>query len=562
MLTLKKAALYIRVSTNHQIDKDSLPFQRQELINYSKYVLGIEDYEIFEDAGYSGKNTIRPAYQDMMSRIRLSEFSHIIVWKIDRISRNLLDFSDMYQELKDYGVSFISKNEQFDTSNAMGEAMLKIILVFAELERQMTSERVSKIMLDRATKGLWNGAPCPLGYRWDDKKKFPTIDNDEAMVITHIYNVYEETESTVKVMQFLNSNKYRTKRGGKWTTKVIADIIRNPFYKGTYRYNYRESARGKKKKEDEWILVDNNHEAIISIGQWDICNKIMDENAKRNVAMYRGKMNIHVLSGLLKCGECSSSYSSKLDRARSDGYRPSLYICLNRNNGLGCKAKILSEINLGSFIFNYISNMVNITKVNKRLTLNEFEQLLMKGSIFSDLLGLTPTSLENIYYKYLYPSESKFTKHTTKKETIFKKDTSEIKNEKNKLIRALERLESLFLFSDAPMSEKKYLLKTKELEEKIKLLDNQINENQVASLDNKMNDIVFIKKASYFIMINEISNKTSDINYKDLDMKIEKQVLRDFILNIIEKIIIKDNKIDTIIFKDGLEHKFIYKSCH
>ena len=95
----KKAALYIRVSTHYQIDKDSLPFQRNELINYAKYALGIDDYAIFEDAGYSGKNTDRPAYQDMMRRIRAKEFSHLCVWKIDRISRNLLDFAAMYEEL-------------------------------------------------------------------------------------------------------------------------------------------------------------------------------------------------------------------------------------------------------------------------------------------------------------------------------------------------------------------------------------------------------------------------------------------------------------------------------
>lgn len=151
----KKAALYIRVSTHYQIDKDSLPFQRNELINYAKYALGIDDYAIFEDAGYSGKNTDRPAYQDMMRRIRAKEFSHLCVWKIDRISRNLLDFAAMYEELKKFNCTFVSKNEQFDTSSAIGEAMLRIILVFAELERKLTAERVTSIMYSRANKGLW-----------------------------------------------------------------------------------------------------------------------------------------------------------------------------------------------------------------------------------------------------------------------------------------------------------------------------------------------------------------------------------------------------------------------
>ena len=119
--------------------------------------MNTDNYLIFEDPGYSAKNTDRPDFQRMMARVRTGEFTHILVWKIDRISRNLLDFAAMYQELKELGVTFVSKNEQFDTSTAIGEAMLKIILVFAELERHMTSERVTAAMLSRATNGKWNG---------------------------------------------------------------------------------------------------------------------------------------------------------------------------------------------------------------------------------------------------------------------------------------------------------------------------------------------------------------------------------------------------------------------
>ena len=108
-----KVAIYIRVSTVYQVDRDSLPMQRSDLIAYCKLILETENYEIFEDAGYSGKNVDRPAFQEMMKRVRDGEFTHILVWKIDRISRNLLDFANMYQELKTLGVTFVSKNEQF-----------------------------------------------------------------------------------------------------------------------------------------------------------------------------------------------------------------------------------------------------------------------------------------------------------------------------------------------------------------------------------------------------------------------------------------------------------------
>ncbi len=164
----KKAAIYVRVSTRYQVDKDSLPFQKEELVNYIKYALNIEDYVIFEDAGYSAKNTSRPKFQEMMTRIRNNEFTHLVVYKIDRISRNLLDFAQMYEELRKHRCSFVSKVEQFDTSTAMGEAMTRIVLVFAELERKMTGERVTAIMFSRAEKGLWNGAPIPIGYTWTD----------------------------------------------------------------------------------------------------------------------------------------------------------------------------------------------------------------------------------------------------------------------------------------------------------------------------------------------------------------------------------------------------------
>lgn len=159
----KKAALYIRVSTAMQADRDSLPMQRSDLVNYANLVLAIDDYEIFEDAGFSAKNTDRPKYQEMMARVRRREFSHILVWKLDRISRNLIDFCEMYEEIKKYDTAFISKNEQFDTSSPMGEAMLRITLIFAELERKMTAERVLSVMIDRASKGLYNGAQPPMG---------------------------------------------------------------------------------------------------------------------------------------------------------------------------------------------------------------------------------------------------------------------------------------------------------------------------------------------------------------------------------------------------------------
>ena len=145
-----KAALYICVSTVYQIDKDSLKVQERKLINYTQLVLNMNEYEIFRDSGYSAKNTDRPDYQKMMQKLRTGEFSHLVVWKIDRISRNIIDFTEMFEELHMLDVTFISLAEQFDTSSIVGQALLKMILIFAELERHNAAERSKAVLLSKA----------------------------------------------------------------------------------------------------------------------------------------------------------------------------------------------------------------------------------------------------------------------------------------------------------------------------------------------------------------------------------------------------------------------------
>ena len=147
---MPKAALYVRVSTVMQLDKESRGVQKNDLIRYCEDILRIMDYEIFEDVGFSAGSTDRPDYQEMMRRIRTGEFTHVIVWKIDRISRNIIDFTEMFRELHMLDVTFISLAEQFDTSSIVGQALLKMILIFAELERHNAAERSKAVLLSKA----------------------------------------------------------------------------------------------------------------------------------------------------------------------------------------------------------------------------------------------------------------------------------------------------------------------------------------------------------------------------------------------------------------------------
>lgn len=559
----KKAALYIRVSTSHQIDKDSLPFQREELINYSKYALDIDKYEVFEDAGYSAKNTIRPAYQDMMRRIRDGEFSHMVVWKIDRVSRNLKDFTEMYDELKESGIIFVSKNEQFDTSSAMGEAMVKIILVFAELERKLTAERVFSIMMNRAEKGLWNGAKAPFGYVWSEENKYPVPCEKEGPVAKNIYTMYSETKSALEVSRYLNNNGIDTKRGGRWTSKTIVDIIRSPFYKGTLRYNYRQGGRGKKKSEGEWIIIDNNHDPLVSKDLWKKCNDIMDKNAESISSSSRRKDHVHVFSGLLKCGKCGTSFISNLDRPRRDGFRPSVYRCRRKSQDKLCDATNPGEVTVGPFVLKYLGNLIKAKNIlSKNDTVADLEDLLLSSHVFENVQSIDQRGLEDTYKAILqldYIEEAKLN-IAPNIESSENATINRLKGEKAKLDRALKRLHDLYLFSDESMSEKDFLISKRELSVKLDEIDAKLEKLTLESKDEiKATDISFVQKSGQFIFSNQVFQ--ADIfDYKKLLSLVGKEPVKELVNATIKNVVLVDSVITSITFSNGLVHNFKYKN--
>lgn len=555
---MKKAALYIRVSTNHQIDKDSLPFQENELINYATYALGIDQYEVFADAGYSGKDTDRPKYQEMMKRIREREFTHLVVWKIDRISRNLIDFASMYDEIKQYDCVFVSRNEQFDTSSAMGEAMLKIILIFAELERKLTAERVYSIMLSRAEKGKWNGANCPMGYVWSDEAQFPVPYPEESEIIKFIFNEYLKLNSAVNVANILAENNIKTKRGGHWGSKGIVDIIRNPFYKGTYRYNYRESARGKKKKESEWIVIDDNHEGIVDKDLWEKCNEIMDKNAQRNSAAYRKNSHVHIFSGLLECSDCHSIFIANLDRPRSDGYTPSRYRCKSKSIGSGCDASMISEITLGPFIINYIANILKAYKSIESLKASQdLESILLTGDPFKKVKHIS-RGLKELHKLFTADHDKSIIFALSEPvEKVVNLDKERLDRELAKYKRALERLDDLYLFDDNAMAEKDYLIKKNKLQSSLTEVQSKLK-LIMPSYGHVENDTAFLIKSANFLLSTKLLEHDF-IVYKDLDVSTDKQLIKNFVISIIEKIIIENGAVKAIYFKNGMVHEFEWK---
>ena len=555
-----KVAIYIRVSTTHQIDRDSIPMQKSDLIAYTKLMLNTEDYVIFEDAGYSGKNTDRPNFKKMMSQIRSGAFTHLLVWKIDRISRNLLDFSSMYKELKELGVVFVSKNEQFDTSTAMGEAMLKIILVFAELERNITSERVTATMISRASNGQWNGGRVPFGYDYDYDSKTFSVNEQESVIVKLIHDKYEEMQSLVQEARYLNEHDFRTREGNEWSPVTLLIILRNIFYCGDYQYNtLKEGNRQKVKDESEWVIVESHHDAIISREQKQRIIGLLESNKRLSRRNKSTKYN-HVFAGLLFCSGCGKAMGGSPATPRK-GWSYSKYSCYSTRKNALLNCKSTSDAILGEFVFNYILNILNAKKASSSFnSYLDLEKMLLSGISFSNISGIKKEGLTELYNMMQETDKNTDIFGKPKKSSGSKNisELSKLRTEKKKTEIALDRLTNLFLFSDKALSEKEYLIQKEKLIGTLDDINEKIGIINSNEWHQTISDTEFIKRASEFVLAKKLADRKY-ISYKSLALSVDAAVLKAFLARIIDSITVGSGRVEKIVFKNGIVQEFIYK---
>ena len=504
----------------------------------------------------------------MMSQIRQGVFTHLLVWKIDRISRNLLDFASMYNELKELGVIFVSKNEQFDTSTAMGEAMLKIILVFAELERNMTSERVTATMISRANNGLWNGGRVPYGYNYDIQTGEFSFNESEKSVVEMMHNLYEEHRSLIHVARILNDRQLFSRAGNQWSAATLLIILRNVFYCGDYQYNRsKEGNRSKKKKESEWITIQDHHPAMISREQKERIIAILDSQAEQYKIHQRKHetKHVHVFGGLMYCGACKKPMNSTPGNITRDGWKYSKYSCSTRRKSpTACNCPTISDPVVGEFVFNYILNMLNAQRGFAEISSpEELQERLLRGDTFLQVKGIEPDGLNDLYSVL---ASGKVSGDVYGKGVKIKKDEkrqaqselSKLRKEKQRAERALERLTNLYLYSDDAMSEKEYIIEKEKLIEALEGINERIGMANPDAWNQSVSDEIFVQRASEFIISQNLSGRNY-VNYKRLASSVDADVLKTFLLGIIDSISVMDGRICSIVFKNGLSHSFIYR---
>lgn len=358
-------AIYARQSVEKM---DSLSVQAQ--IDLCRHVAADANAKVYQDRGYSGKNTDRPDFQKLLRDVRAGKISKLYVYRLDRFSRSIADFGQLWNILTAHDVEFVSVTENFDTAAPMGRAMLHIIMVFAQLERETIAERVKDNYDARAAAGAWPGGPAPYGYHIGRKtvngRSLPTLTPDEALiaVVRRIFSEYaKEGVSLGEIAKRLNRDGVPCAKRATWDSVSLSRILHNPVYvradeqvrlyykalgvniisedaafdgiHGALLYGKRTANERKYTNVRAQKLVILNSAGVVPSGLWLACQEKLARNAQLKNS---GKGTHTWLSGLLKCQNCG--YSVKVQR---DVLSRRMY-CSGRYNVARCGAKIRASL--------------------------------------------------------------------------------------------------------------------------------------------------------------------------------------------------------------------------
>jgi DNA invertase Pin-like site-specific DNA recombinase len=299
-------AIYTRKSTTEGLDQEftTLDAQREAAENYiasQKSEGWVQLQEQYNDGGFTGANIERPALQKLLSDIKEHKVSCVVVYKVDRLSRSLMDFAQLLEFFEKHNVTFVSVTQHFNTNSSMGRLTLNILLSFAQFEREIISERTRDKMGAARKRGQWLGGRPALGYNLDKENKRILINEEEAALIREIFALYIKGNSLLDVARIINDKGYRTKHlsyksgkvfgGKKYGVTHIQWIIRNVIYAGKVEY--------------KGIIYEGQHEPIIDEATFKAAQAQLALN-RRERKVTKNKECTGLLSRLLHCKACGA----------------------------------------------------------------------------------------------------------------------------------------------------------------------------------------------------------------------------------------------------------------
>lgn len=315
-----RCAIYTRKSTDEGLDQNfnSLDAQREagEAFVLSRKQEGWTCLaDRYDDGGFSGGNLERPALKRLLIDIEAGGVDAVVCYKVDRLSRSLLDFSRLIEVFDRHSVMFLSVTQPINTADSSGRLMLNVLLSFAQFEREMIADRTRDKMSAARRKGKWTGGHAPLGYRVHEDGGRLVVEPEEAEMLREIFHLYEDRRSLISVAEELNRRGWVTKRvgtlGGKpWTKTRVHQVLTNMTCTG------RVEHRGQ--------IYPGEHEAILDIATFDHVQELLAGNRVKGGARAKNRYG-HLLRGLLHCKACGCAMSPSVTRRKGRVYR--YYTC-------------------------------------------------------------------------------------------------------------------------------------------------------------------------------------------------------------------------------------------
>lgn len=357
-----KVYTYKRVSTTMQIDGYSLDAQRARMKAYADF----NDYEIvgeYEDAGKSGKSIEgRLQFNQMMEDVKAGKdnVSYVLVFKLSRFGRNAADVLSTLQIMQDFGVNLICVEDGIDSSKDAGKLMISVLSAVAEIERENIRIQTMEGRIQKAREGKWNGGFAPYGYKLVDGKL--EVNEEEAVAIRTIYDQYVNTDigsnGISKYLENHGISKIQRQNGKNplFDAHLVRLILKNPVYCGKIAYGRRktEKVHGTRNEyrlveQDDFLLVDGLHEAIIPEEVWNAAQAKLIAQAKKYEHVNKGKdERTHLLSGIVRCPVCGAGmYGNKSIKYKKDGtkYKDFFYYgCKHRGMQRGHKCDYKKQI--------------------------------------------------------------------------------------------------------------------------------------------------------------------------------------------------------------------------
>jgi len=349
-----RCAIYTRKSTDEGLEQEfnSLDAQRESAEAY----IESQKHEgwsclpaRYDDGGFTGGNMERPALQRLFADIESGEIDCVVVYKVDRLSRSLLDFARMMELFDKHAVSFVSVTQQFNTTSSMGRLTLNILLSFAQFEREIISERTRDKMSAARRKGKWIGGQPILGYDVDRQGGKLVVNEEEAAQVKAIYQLYLEHQAMIPVVEELGRRGWHAKR---WTTQKGKDRGGKPFNKGSlFRLLTNVTYTGK--VAFKGTIYDGEHDGIVDIDLWQRVQDTLRRNGRTGGKAVRNKYGA-LLKGILYCEPCGTGMIHTYTNKNGRLYR--YYVCLNaqQRGWSSCPSKSLNAQEIENAVVEHI----------------------------------------------------------------------------------------------------------------------------------------------------------------------------------------------------------------